>query len=71
MSDNADKLGDSYNIAKAKFLTLDQRLLQQPQLKKYYLDLLEEYVKLGHMSPLCEADLKKNTKIFTSLITHY
>jgi len=34
-SDSADKLGDSYNTAKAKFLTLEQRLLKEPQLKKY------------------------------------
>jgi hypothetical protein len=32
LSDSADKLGDSCNTAKAKFHTLEQRLLKQPQL---------------------------------------
>ena len=36
LSDSADKLGDSYNTAKAKFFTLEQRLLRQPQLEKDY-----------------------------------
>jgi len=63
LSDSADKLGDSYNTAKAKFLTLQQRLLKQ-QLKKDYSDFLEEYVQLGHMSPLCEADVRKESPNF-------
>jgi len=33
LSDSASKLGDSYNTEKPKFLTLEQRLLKQPQLK--------------------------------------
>jgi len=57
--DSADKLGDSYNTAKAKFLTLEQRLLKPPQLKKDYSDFLEEWVQLGHMTPLGEADMGK------------
>jgi len=64
LSDSADKLVDSYNTAKAKFLTLEQRLLKQPQLKKDYSDFLEEYVQLGHMSPLCEADVRKESPKF-------
>ena len=59
MSDIVDKLGESYNTAKAKFLTLEQRLVKQPQLKKDYSDFLEEYVQLGHMSPLCEERIPK------------
>jgi len=64
LSDSVAKLGDSYNIAKVKFLTLEQRLLKQPQLKKDYSDFLEEYVQLGHMSPLCEADVRKESPNF-------
>jgi hypothetical protein len=33
LSDSADKLGDSYNTAEAKLLTLEQKLLKQPQIK--------------------------------------
>jgi hypothetical protein len=34
LSDIADKLGDSYDNGRVKFLKLEQRLLKQPQLKK-------------------------------------
>ena len=64
LSDSADKLGDSYHIAKAKFLKLEQSLMKQPQLKKDYSEFLEEYVQLGHMTPLCEADEKENSPNF-------
>jgi hypothetical protein len=64
LSDAADKLGDSYDTAKAKFLALEQRLLKQPQLKKDYSDFLEECVQLGHMTPLCEAEVKKDSPNF-------
>jgi hypothetical protein len=63
-SDIADKLGDSYHTAKAKFLAVEQRLLKQPQLKKDYSEFLEEYVQLGHMTPLDEADIKKESPNF-------
>jgi hypothetical protein len=36
LSDSADKLGDSYDTAKVKFLKLQQRSFKQPQLKKDY-----------------------------------
>jgi len=64
LSDSADKPGDSYDTAKAKFLSLEQRLLKQSQLKKDYSDFLEEYVQLGHMKPLCEADVGKESPRF-------
>ena len=64
LSDSADTLGDSYITAKAKFLTLERRLLKQPQLKKDYSDFLEECVQIGHMSPLCEGDVRKESPNF-------
>jgi hypothetical protein len=64
LSDSADRLGDCYHTAKAKFLALEQRLLKQPQLKKDYSEFLEEYVQLGHMTPLDEAEVKKESPNF-------
>ena len=64
LSDSADKLGDSYYTVKAKFLMLEQRLLKQLQLKKDYSDFLEEHVELGPMSPLCEAEVRKESPNF-------
>jgi len=62
LSDSADKLCDSYHTAKAKFLALEQRLLKQPQPKKDYSEFLEEYVQLGHMTQLDEAEVKKECR---------
>ena len=65
------KLGDSYDTAKAKFLTLDQRLLKQRQIKKDYSDFLEEYAQLGHTIPLHEQKWKNNPRISTCPIMEY
>ena len=59
LSDSPDTLGDSYHTARAKFLTLEQRLLKQPQLKKDYSQFLDEYLQLGHMTPVDEVEEKK------------
>jgi len=64
LSDSADKLGDSYDTAKVKFLKLEQRLLKQPQLKKDCADFLEEYVQFGHMTPLGAAEVRRNCPNF-------
>ena len=52
-----------------KFLKLEQRLLKQPQLRKYYSGFLEEYVQLGHMTPLGAAEVKRNSPDF--YMPHY
>ena len=59
LSDSPDILGDSYHTARAKFLALEQRLLKQPQLKKDYSQFLDEYLQLGHMTPVDEVEGKK------------
>jgi hypothetical protein len=64
LSDSTDRLDDSYDIAKVKILTLQQRLLKQPQVKKDYSDFLEEYVQLGHMTTLDAAEEKRNSPNF-------
>jgi len=68
LSDSVNKLGESYDNAKTKFLALEQRLLKQPQLKQDYADFLEEYLQLGHMTPLSENEDKKVVPHFTCLI---
>jgi hypothetical protein len=47
-----------------KFLKLEQQLLKQPQLKKDYSGFLEEYVQLGHTTPLGAAEEKRNSPNF-------
>jgi hypothetical protein len=61
LSDSADKLGDSYDTARVKFLKLEQMLLKHPQLRKDYSGFLEEYPQLGHMTPLGAAEVRRNS----------
>ena len=46
LSDSPDTLGDSYHTARAKFLSLEQRTLKQPQLTKYYSQFLANIYNL-------------------------
>lgn len=45
-----DELGDSYDIAKNRFLSLERRLERSPEYKKMYCDFMQEYLGLGHMT---------------------
>lgn len=48
--ESLDVLGDSYMMAKQRFLSLERRLGRDPRLKSLYVDFLNEYIELGHMS---------------------
>jgi len=69
LSDSPDILGDSFKTARAEFLALEQRLLKQPQLKKDYSQFLDEYLPLGHMTPVDEVEGKKEGPKF--YMTHH
>jgi len=64
LSDSVDKLGGSYDNAKNKFLALEQRLSKQPHLKQDYSAFLEEYLQLGHMTPVNEDEDKEDLPHF-------
>ncbi len=44
-------LGHSYETAVRRFQALERRTLKDPELRKMYLDFMNEYKALGHMSP--------------------
>ncbi|XP_026746568.1 uncharacterized protein LOC113507843 [Trichoplusia ni] len=50
LRESADSLGDSYELAKNRFLSLEKRLDRSPELKCMYSDFLKEYLTLGHMT---------------------
>ncbi|XP_037820766.1 uncharacterized protein LOC119609849 [Lucilia sericata] len=43
-------LGNSYEIAKRRFLYLERRLAKDHKMKEMYVDFMKEYLNLGHMS---------------------
>lgn len=48
--DTPDCLGDSYFLARKRFLSLEKRLNQKPELRRMYSDFIKEYRELGHLS---------------------
>lgn len=50
LRDDPSSLGDSYGMAKKRFLNLEARFRKQPETKKAYKDFIHEYEDLGHLS---------------------
>lgn len=48
-------LGDSYNMAKQRFLSLERRFSRDPVFKERYIAFMREYERLGHMTENSES----------------
>lgn len=44
-------LGNSFKMAKKRFLSVERRLERDSSLKSLYVQFMDEYLSLGHMSP--------------------
>ncbi|XP_054083368.1 uncharacterized protein LOC128920314 [Zeugodacus cucurbitae] len=49
---NAPVLGDSYQAARRQFFHLERKLAGDPELRNKYIMFMQEYIALGHMSPV-------------------
>ncbi|XP_036320232.1 uncharacterized protein LOC118734631 [Rhagoletis pomonella] len=52
-------LGDSFDVARRRFLALERRLLRSPEIRPQYIAFMEEYEGLGHMSEVAQPNLKE------------
>lgn len=52
LKDCPEKLGDSYDQAERRFLTLERKLQSKPELKVQYSAFMDEYQELGHMTKI-------------------
>ena len=52
-------LGNSFDIAYRRFLTVERRLQRDSNLKDMYSQFMDEYISLGHMSPVATFDESK------------
>lgn len=43
-------LGDSYHKAKVRFLSLERKFAKEPEFKRRYIEFMQEYLQLGHMT---------------------
>ncbi|KAH9640193.1 hypothetical protein HF086_008429 [Spodoptera exigua] len=61
LKDTADCLGDSYKLAKRRFIKTENRLKRNRTLKLEYTKFINEYEKLGHLTVLKNDYFNKNT----------
>lgn len=55
LSESADVLGDTFTMAENRFLALERKLLRSaPAYRKMYIDFINEYLSLGHMSRISD-----------------
>ncbi|XP_065365533.1 uncharacterized protein LOC135958562 [Calliphora vicina] len=47
-----NQLGSSFEVARRRFLYLEKRLYKDDNLRQMYFDFMDEYIELGHMSPV-------------------
>jgi hypothetical protein len=52
LRETPDQLGDSYELAKSRFVALERKLNRLPQYKKLYCDFIREYIDMGHMTKI-------------------
>jgi len=70
LRDNYVQLGESYDMAKRRLLSLERKLFRQPELKRQYDAFIQEYIDLKHMKRISNfAD--NNQKSETCDITYY
>lgn len=61
------ELGDSYEQALSRFMSLESRFKKDPVFKKQYSDFIQEYISLGHMSE--NKNCKQDT--YTYILPHH
>lgn len=55
--DSPNNLGNSVEIARRRFLTMERRLLNSSDIRSQYISFMEEYESLGHMSVVPSPEL--------------
>ncbi|XP_058816629.1 uncharacterized protein LOC131679895 [Topomyia yanbarensis] len=54
LRDSLEQLGESSSLALRRFFGLEKRFAQQPELKRQYVDFMQEYESLGHCKEVYE-----------------
>ncbi|XP_017465034.1 PREDICTED: uncharacterized protein LOC108358305 [Rhagoletis zephyria] len=64
--ENPEALGESYGMAYNRFLALERRLAKSLQTKNQYVQFMEEYENLGHMTRVDIDSISKPRFVFTT-----
>ncbi|XP_071057038.1 uncharacterized protein [Onthophagus taurus] len=60
LKDNPQILGESYDIAKRRLISLETKFAKKSELKKEYVKFMSDYESLGHMSEVGADELGKS-----------
>ncbi|XP_037293643.1 uncharacterized protein LOC119189067 [Manduca sexta] len=56
LKESPDVLGDSFEMARSRFLALERKLNRMPHFKQMYCEFMREYIRLGHMKRIQKED---------------
>lgn len=68
--DNLSEIGDTYQMAKHRFLLLERRFSKDNKLKTQYSEFMKEYLELGHMAEVEMMRHEETEKIMYYLPHH-
>lgn len=54
---NLEKIGQTKLMAQRRFFAVERRLAMIPEIQNQYAEFMEEYIRLGHMERIDEADI--------------
>jgi len=66
---NSLKIGNSYNIPKRRFLSMERRLENNMELKNEYVKFINEYKELGHLEQIFDDQYVNNVN--TCYLPHH
>ncbi|XP_053685891.1 uncharacterized protein LOC128735430 [Sabethes cyaneus] len=64
-------VGNSKDMALNRFIKLEKRLERDTELKQQYCDFMREYLDLGHMRKLSEAEVQNNSEASVYYLPHH
>lgn len=56
IKESPEVLGNSFEIARRRFLSLERKLEREPDFRQLYISFMKEYMALGHMTEVQERD---------------
>lgn len=58
------KYGNSFQISQRRFNSLEKRLINNPEFKIQYAEVIEEYLSLGHMESVPQSEVSSPTAVY-------
>ncbi|XP_013175644.1 PREDICTED: uncharacterized protein LOC106123780 [Papilio xuthus] len=71
LKNNANVLGESYEMAKRRFLSIERRFQRNPGFKERYIAFMQEYERLGHMTENITRNFSKSESNVEYFLPHH